>query len=151
MGRIDWGNLFLPLHKKFGQIGVIHMATEKKTVDWYIDSLEGDWRSEVIVRLRKIILEAAPNATESIKWAQPVYEEGGPFAFIKAFKNHVNFGFWRGLSLTDPDGLIEGSGAKMGHVKIKSPEDIREEEFTVFVLETVRLNHELGNPATTRK
>ncbi len=68
-----------------------------------------------------IVQKAAPEASESIKWAQPVYESNGPFAYIKAFKNAVNFGFWRGVDLDDPQGLLAGDGDKMRHVKLSQP------------------------------
>ncbi len=42
--------------------------------------------------------------------AQPVYENNGPFAYIKAFKNSVNFGFCRGIDLEDPENLLQGTG-----------------------------------------
>ena len=54
-----------------------------KTVDEYIAGLKG-WQQEVAAAIRAIVQEAAPEAKESIKWAQPVYEIGGPFAYIKA-------------------------------------------------------------------
>jgi hypothetical protein len=116
-----------------------------ETVDEYVDSLEG-WRREVVSRLRDLIREAAPEATEAIKWAQPVYEDHGPFCYIKAFKNHVNFGFWRGADLPDPEGLIESSGKKMGHVKVGGAEEIRTDVFQEYVRAAVELNRTLGDP-----
>ena len=63
-----------------------------KTMDGYISGLES-WQAEIVSQVRGIILQAAPQAKESIKWAQPVYESGGPFAYMKAFKKTVNFRF----------------------------------------------------------
>ena len=117
-----------------------------KTVDAYIDGLEA-WQADVVSALRDIVREAAPTAEERIKWAQPVYETNGPFCFIKAFKNHVNFGFWRGAELSDPEGLLEGSGEKMRHVKVRGTEDIRRGAFASFVREAVDLNREKGDPS----
>ena len=56
-----------------------------KTVDNYITQLE-NWQAEIVSEVRQIILTAAPEADESIKWAQPVYEINGPFAYIKALR-----------------------------------------------------------------
>jgi hypothetical protein len=64
----------------------------EKTVDGYIAQLEG-WKGEIVSTVRRIVLGAAPEARESIKWAQPVYELNGPFCYLKAFKKSVNFGF----------------------------------------------------------
>ncbi|TEU21948.1 MAG: DUF1801 domain-containing protein, partial [Anaerolineales bacterium] len=64
----------------------------------------------------------------------------------KAFKNSVNFGFWRGVDIQDPKGLLQGSGEKMRHVKLTSVEDIDEEEFASFVRQAVQLNLTKGDP-----
>ena len=42
-----------------------------------------------------------------------------PFAYVAAFKAHVNVGFFQGASLDDPHGLLEGSGKRMRHVKLR--------------------------------
>lgn len=116
-----------------------------KTVDGYIAGLE-TWQAEIASLVRGIILKAAPEVKESIKWAQPVYESNGPFAYMKAFKNAVNFGFWRGVDLDDPKGLLEGSGDKMRHIKLASLDDIDEAIFTAFVKQAVELNQQKGDP-----
>ena len=41
------------------------------------------------------------------------------FAYVDAFKAHVNVGFYRGAELTDPTGLLLGNGKLMRHVKIR--------------------------------
>ena len=41
------------------------------------------------------------------------------FAYVDAFKSHVNVGFFGGAELQDPAGLLEGTGKFMRHVKIK--------------------------------
>jgi hypothetical protein len=40
------------------------------------------------------------------------------FAYVNTFKTHVNVGFFHGASLSDPAGLLEGSGRRMRHVKM---------------------------------
>jgi hypothetical protein len=41
-----------------------------------------------------------------------------PFAYVNAFRNHVNVGFFHGATLDDPAGLLEGTGKRMRHVKL---------------------------------
>lgn len=67
-------------------------------------------QKEVAATLRRLGLEAAPCSRESIKWAQPVDEENGPFAHIKAHRSHVSFGFWRGVEVDGGRGVLESSG-----------------------------------------
>ncbi len=117
----------------------------EKTVESYIEGLEG-WQKEAAVRLRAIIKRAAPEARESIKWAQPVYELNGPFCNFKAFKSSLNFGFWRGVDLDDPKGLLGGTGDKMRHVKLTGVDGIDKDAFASFVHQAVALNQLNGDP-----
>lgn len=41
------------------------------------------------------------------------------FAYVNAFRAHVNVGFFQGAVLTDPAGLLEGTGKYMRHVKLR--------------------------------
>ena len=102
-------------------------------------------RAHVVGRLRNVIDAAAPTATSSIKWAQPVWESNGPSAYVKAFARSVNVGSWRGGQHDDPDGLLEG-GDRMKHVALRSVEDSQHDAIRGFVRQAVALNAELGNP-----
>lgn len=42
-----------------------------------------------------------------------------PFAYVGVFKAHVNVGFFQGAALPDPAGLLEGTGKRMRHVKLR--------------------------------
>src|ERR1051325_11192468 len=44
------------------------------------------------------------------------------FGYVNVFKAHVNVGFFRGAEIADPQGLLEGTGKFMRHVKLR-PED----------------------------
>jgi hypothetical protein len=48
------------------------------------------------------------------------------FAYANAFTAHVNVGFFRGAELADPDGLLEGTGRFMRHVKLRPGEAVDE-------------------------
>jgi hypothetical protein len=114
-------------------------------VDEYIASLEG-WKAEVVTAARQIVLKAAPGAVEAIKWSQPVYSTKGPCVYMKAFKSAVNLGFWWGVHLNDPKGLLQGTGDKMRHVKLTSLDDIDEQALADLVRQAVELNETRGDP-----
>ena len=46
------------------------------------------------------------------------------FAYVNAFKAHVNVGFFRGAEIADPEGLLEGTCRFMRHVKLKPGSDV---------------------------
>ena len=45
--------------------------------------------------------------------------EDAAFGYVNTFKSHVNVGFFHGAALGDPAGLLEGSGKRMRHVKLR--------------------------------
>ena len=117
------------------------------TLEDYIKDQEKDKR-DIVKELVSIVEKAAPKGEQGIKWAQPVFwDDNGPFCFIRAHKNHVNIGFWRGAEMKDPKGLLEGTGEKMRHIKITGLKDIDKSAITDFVKQNVMLNKELGDPS----
>ena len=47
-----------------------------------------------------------------------------PFGYVNVFRAHVNVGFYLGADLDDPAGLLEGSGKRMRHVKVRPGADL---------------------------
>ena len=50
--------------------------------------------------------------------------EDAPFAYVGVFRDHVNVGFFHGAALPDPEGLLQGTGKSMRHVKVKPGLDL---------------------------
>jgi hypothetical protein len=59
--------------------------------------------------VREVLHDGAPTACVA----------DAAFAYVNAFKAHVNVGFFRGAELADPEGLLEGTGKYMRHVKLR--------------------------------
>ena len=81
--------------------------------------------------LRALVLRVAPDTTEVVRLGDRAGTYGlGPkkvvegYAYVLPYKKHVNFGLMRGALLPDPDGRMEGTGAAMRHVKVRSLEAI---------------------------
>lgn len=95
--------------------------------------------AHLVQELRSLIQEAAPRAKETIKWGMPVYEGHGLICAIRPSKEYVALQFYSsGTNLEDPDGLLEGTGKKMRHVKIRSKRDIRKKLFTSWIKQAAR-------------
>lgn len=114
-------------------------------VDAYVRRLSAPMQL-IVNQLRALVAAAAPEATETFKWGQPVYEVNGPMAYLKAYKTFVNFGFWRGALLEAPEGVLAGDGARMRHVKLSSLESIREDVLQPLIRQAALLNERLGDP-----
>jgi hypothetical protein len=81
-------------------------------------------QKEILQKLRGIILKTFPNIKEEMKLGVPWYEEK---YYIVALKNHVNLGFSLKNLSKDEEGLLEGSGKTMKHIKINSLNAINEQ------------------------
>ena len=77
-------------------------------IDARIESL-GDWRSEMLARLRALIKEADPDVVEEWKWENPVWSHNGLICTGEAYKKVVKMTFPKGASLEDPSGLFNSS------------------------------------------
>ena len=67
----------------------------------------GDWRGEMLARLRALIKEADPEVVEEWKWrGVPVWYHAGMICTGETYKNHVKMTFAKGASLKDPSSLF---------------------------------------------
>jgi hypothetical protein len=55
------------------------------------------------------------------------------FAYVNAFRDHVNVGFFRGAEIADPKGVLEGTGKVMRHVKLRPGHDFDATALTKLV------------------
>lgn len=65
-----------------------------------------DWRGQLLARLRKLILAAAPGMVEEWKWGTPVWSQQGNVVSVGAFKDHLKINFFQGAALPDPHDLF---------------------------------------------
>ena len=86
-------------------------------VDQYISKAAED-QQPILQELRDLIFEAVPEVKEQFKWSQPVYGTTKDFVYLKHTKKHINLGFFNFDQVDDPNGLLEGTGTRMRHIKI---------------------------------
>jgi hypothetical protein len=78
-------------------------------IDARIEDL-GDWRGEMLSRLRALIKEADPEVAEEWKWrGTPVWSHNGLICTGETYNNLVKMTFAKGASLKDPSGLFNSS------------------------------------------
>jgi hypothetical protein len=70
----------------------------------------GDWRGEMLGRIRALIKDADPDIVEEWKWmGTPIFSHDGIVCTGETYKNAVKLTFARGASLKDPSGLFNSS------------------------------------------
>jgi uncharacterized protein YdeI (YjbR/CyaY-like superfamily) len=102
------------------------MPSTDARVDAYIKKA-APFAQPILLRLRKLIFQACPDAEETIKWNFPNYEvHGAILCNMAAFKEHCAFGFWKASLLNDPEGILSVKNKNsMGHLdKLSSLADL---------------------------
>ena len=115
------------------------MKNKSSTVDAFIRKLDPQ-RKEIAVELRALINKHAPAAEETIAWGQPWWKLNGWLCTVYTAGDHVNFGFYRGAELDNPDGLLEGTGKGMRHIKVYAVNDIKKAKFKALITQAAKLN-----------
>lgn len=98
----------------------------------YINMAPSD-QLEIMETLRLLIHKNVKRVSEAVKWGMPVFSNGNNFCYFRSNKNHVTFGFYNPERIHDPDNLLEGTGQVMKHVKIKSMENIDNEQLAKWI------------------
>ena len=88
---------------------VIRGESPSRMIDGRIKEL-GDWRGEMLARIRKVIKQADPEVVEEWKWrGVPVWSHAGIICSGETYKSVVKMTFAKGASLEDPSGLFNSS------------------------------------------
>ena len=111
-------------------------------IDGRIKELD-DWRGGLLARLRALIRQAAPEATEAWKWrGVPVWEDAGMICTGETYKAVVKLTFAKGAALPDPAKLFNSSleGNTRRAIDFKQGDAINEEALKALVRAAVALN-----------
>ena len=87
------------------------------TVDEYIAAQPAELQFRLWT-LRKLIFDAAPQVGESIKYGIPFYTYYGLLCYLNAKQDYLDFGFCRGVALSDEAGLLYGDNQEIRKVKV---------------------------------
>ncbi len=110
----------------------------------------GDWRGDMLSRIRALIKEADPEVVEEVKWRKPsdsmlgvpVWSHDGIICTGEVYKNVVKMTFLKGASLKDPSGLFNSSleGKVRRAIDFHEGDKLDEEALKALIREAVALN-----------
>ena len=127
-------------------------ASPSKMIDGRIREL-GDWRGEMLARVRGLIKEADPEVVEEWKWrGVPVWEHDGIICTGETYKEVVKLTFAKGAALDDPAGLFNSSleGNVRRAIDIREGEKVNEKALKALIRAAVELNASKKKPARKR-
>jgi hypothetical protein len=123
------------------------VANPSELIDARIEEL-GDWRGEMLARIRALVKEADPEVVEEWKWAKAtspgvaVWSHDGIICTGETYKTVVKMTFAKGASLEDPSGLFNSSleGNVRRAIDFREGEEIDEEALKALVRSAVAPN-----------
>ena len=87
----------------------------------------------LIRRLHPEVVEVVWPHQGTVGWGIGPRKMSEHYAYLAVHPKHVNLGFYRGASLPDPGGVLEGSGVNMRHVRITDPADLKRPELAALL------------------
>lgn len=127
-------------------------GSPSKLIDGRIKEL-GDWRGEMLARIRGLIKEADPDVVEEWKWrGVPVWEHDGIICTGETYKQVVKLTFANGAALADPAGLFNASldGNVRRAIDIREGDKVNEKALKALFRAAVELNGSKRKPAKKR-
>ena len=109
----------------------------------------GDWRGEMLSRIRALIMQADPEVVEDVKWTKPtnplgveVWSHDGLICPGKNYKNAVKMTLPMGASLDDPLGLFNSclEGRERRAIDFHEGDKVNEEALKTLIRAAVALN-----------
>ena len=109
----------------------------------------GDWRGQMLSRLRALIKQADPHVVEEIKWRKPstpsgvpVWSHDGIICTGESYRDKVKLTFAKGASLDDPAGLFNSSldGNTRRAIDFHEGAQVDEQAFKSLIREAVAQN-----------
>jgi hypothetical protein len=103
----------------------------------------GDWRGQMLSRIRHLIKDADPDVTEEWKWrGVPVWSHGGLICTGETYKSVVKMTFAKGAALADPSGLFNASldGNTRRAIDFREGDAIDEPALKTLIRAAVTLN-----------
>jgi len=117
------------------------VESASRLIDARIHEL-GDWRGEMLSRIRALIRQADPEVVEEWKWGIPVWSHNGIICTGETYKSAVKTTFARGASLDDPAGLFNSSleGRVRRAIDFHEGDKVNEKALKTLIRAAVALN-----------
>lgn len=109
-------------------------------VDEYLRTKVPAQHQDIVSELRHLMVECAPQAQEVILYGSLAWKGNKSLAIVSASKTHITFAFDRGAEFKDTHGLLEGTGKRTRHVKIKSIDAMNRDALRDYIGQAVMLD-----------
>lgn len=120
-----------------------HKMDRYESFDDYYQS-QSKVHQQIIEKLRGLVTELSPSLQETVKWGNGCWANTKlPVMFVHCKDDHVQFGFYGGALLSDPDKLLKGGGQYVRHVPLARTDDVNTLALEPLIKQATTLNYKL--------
>lgn len=117
------------------------MMKSYATFDDWLDAQRAP-QQKIVAPLRKLAARVSKQLVETVKWGNGCWElDGLPIAFVHAEKDHIQFGFFGGALLKDPERVLSGSAKYVRSQKLHAPSDIDSAALTRLFKQALKIEY----------
>jgi len=122
------------------------MPKRPNDMEAFLESTAKEWKP-VVAELRKLVRKVAPGLKEEMKYGMPSYTtDNHTVVYVMPASDHVNLGFYDGVELDDPKRLLEGTGKRLRHIKVRTVQAARSPALRSLVEDAVGVREKIGRP-----
>jgi hypothetical protein len=118
------------------------MAKNDITVDEFVKTKVLPQYQPIVEKLRKLIRQMAPEATEVMSYGIPNYRGKRGLAVISPAKTYITLAFSRGAEFEDKYALLEGVGKVSKNLRFREVAEIDEEALRYYINQALHLDAE---------
>jgi hypothetical protein len=111
-----------------------------QSADNYFELIANAELQELALALRRTIKQTLPGVEECVKWDLPFFSLHGNLCYLNIRQGRVELGLYRGVYLSNANGLLQGDGKLIKHIVLSADEDIPVQGIQEILHEAVELN-----------
>lgn len=114
------------------------LSKDKQVQKFLEEMMKTDNKKFIILEsIRNVVYTNSEKTKERIMYGGIMFSAEKDWGGIYVYKNHISFEFSEGFKLNDPDNLLQGTGKKRRHLKLKSLSEISDKKVDFFVKQIV--------------
>ncbi len=112
-----------------------------EVVQGWLEKVRPEHR-DLLTELHNLLVRVEPDFSVALKWGNPAYSVGGQMlSYLADQSDYVHLGFYNGAQFEDRHGIVDGTGKRLRHVKVRALDD----EFEQKLVETIEASLAAGS------
>ena len=121
-----------------------------QALNQFLENIEPELH-ELVREVDALVRKAAPDLVASLKWGNLTYKHARNVCSMVAHGRYINLQVWGGAAISDPHGLLVGTGKSMRHLKIEADQAFNRSKVAAIVRAAAKASRARPRPRLTQK